>query len=45
VFTTIVQERLGALMVGIGPVFLAKRALLASLAIRHAIPTMFDRRE
>ena len=45
VFTTIVQERIGALMVGIDPVFLAKRALLASLAIRHAIPTMFDRRE
>src|ERR1700730_6543427 len=38
--TTIGQETLGALMCGIDPVFLAKRALLASLAIRHAIPTM-----
>jgi putative ABC transport system substrate-binding protein len=45
IFATIVQERIGALLVGVDPGFLAKRALLASLAIRHAIPTMFDRRE
>jgi putative ABC transport system substrate-binding protein len=45
VFTTIIQQRIGGLLVGVDNMFLAKRALLATLAVRHAVPTMFDRRD
>jgi putative tryptophan/tyrosine transport system substrate-binding protein len=45
VFTTMIQQRTGGLLVGVDNVFLAKRALLATLAVRHAVPTMFDRRD
>jgi putative ABC transport system substrate-binding protein len=45
VFTTVVQQQFGGLLVGVDGFFLGKRALLASLAVRHAIPTMFDRRD
>ena len=37
------QRRVGGLLVGVG--FQNSRGLLSALAIRHAIPTMFDRRE
>jgi putative ABC transport system substrate-binding protein len=45
VFPTIVQQRSGGLLVGVDNLFLARRALLATLAVRHGIPTMFDRRD
>jgi putative ABC transport system substrate-binding protein len=44
VFASMVQQRIGGLLVGVDNMFHAKRALIAALAVRHAIPTMFDRR-
>jgi putative ABC transport system substrate-binding protein len=44
-FATIVQQRIGALMVG-GDAFLTTRAdQLVALAERHAVPTIYSRRE
>jgi putative tryptophan/tyrosine transport system substrate-binding protein len=44
-FATLVQERVGALLVGFDPLFVASSEQLISLAARHRIPMMFNRRE
>jgi putative ABC transport system substrate-binding protein len=45
-FMAIVQQRVGALLVGIdGNFLLGHRGQIAKLALRHSIPTMYDRRE
>ena len=44
-FASIAAQRIAGLLVGVDPFFLSKRAPLAALAIRHAVPTMFDRRD
>jgi putative ABC transport system substrate-binding protein len=45
-FMAIVQQRVGALLVGVdGNFLLGHRDQIAKLALRHAIPTMYDRRE
>jgi putative tryptophan/tyrosine transport system substrate-binding protein len=43
VFATISQERIGALLVGVEPFFWARSEELAALAVRHAVPALFDR--
>jgi putative ABC transport system substrate-binding protein len=43
IFATMTQRQVGGMLVGVG--FQNSRGLLSALAIRHAIPTMFDRRE
>ena len=43
IFANMMQRRVGGLLIGVG--FQNSRGLLSALAIRHAIPTMFDRRE
>jgi putative ABC transport system substrate-binding protein len=40
-----VDQRIGALMVGRDGLFLSRRASIAALAIRHAIPAIFPWRE
>jgi ABC-type uncharacterized transport system substrate-binding protein len=44
-FTKVLQQRVGALMVGTDPFLLGQRDQLAALAARHAIPTMYFLRE
>jgi putative ABC transport system substrate-binding protein len=44
-FAAMVQSRVGALLVNIDPVFIAQRELIATLAARHTIPAIYDRRE
>jgi ABC-type uncharacterized transport system substrate-binding protein len=44
-FATLVQERVGALLVGFDPLFVASSEQLISLAAHHRIPMMFNRRE
>jgi putative tryptophan/tyrosine transport system substrate-binding protein len=44
-FTNLVQQNVGALMVGTDPFLLGQRDQLAGLAARHAIPTMYFLRE
>ena len=44
-FTTIVQQRTDALIVGTDPFLLGQRDQLVRLAARHAIPTMYFLRE
>ncbi len=44
-FATLVQQRVGGLLVMNAPVFFTNRERLAALAARHAIPTIYDRRE
>ena len=43
--TKLVQQRVGGLLVMNAPVFFSGRERLAALAARHAIPTIYDRRE
>jgi ABC-type uncharacterized transport system substrate-binding protein len=45
VFATLVQERIGALILGIDPVFNARRNQLVVLAAHFAIPTIYYLRE
>src|SRR5262249_11695849 len=45
VFATMAQSRAGALGVGSDPFFLSRRDLIAELATRHAMPTIFYLRE
>src|SRR5262245_1262044 len=40
-FTTLVQKKVDALMVSPGPLFYARRAQIAALATRHAIPVIY----
>ncbi len=42
VFATIMQERIGALLVGVEPSFWGQREKLTALAARHAIPTLYE---
>jgi putative ABC transport system substrate-binding protein len=42
-FATISQERIGALLFGVDPFFMARAPELVALAARHAVPALFDR--
>jgi putative ABC transport system substrate-binding protein len=44
-FTTIVQRRVGALLVGIDPFFRNRPELLVTLASRYAVPALYERRD
>jgi putative ABC transport system substrate-binding protein len=44
-FTTLVQSRAGALLVGADPLFVGRRAQLSTLAALHAIPVIYANRE
>src|SRR5205814_4218356 len=44
-FTTLVQRRTAALVVGTGPFFVTRMDRIVTLAARHAVPTMYFRRE
>jgi putative ABC transport system substrate-binding protein len=44
-FASIVEQRLGALLVSPDPFFIAQRDQLIALALRHAIPSGYHRRE
>jgi putative ABC transport system substrate-binding protein len=43
IFSTISQERIGALLVGVESFFWAARVELTALAAQHAIPALYDR--
>jgi putative ABC transport system substrate-binding protein len=44
-FATLVQRRVGGLMVGVDGLFVDRRDQVFALAARHSIPAMYDRRE
>ena len=44
-FATMVQMRAGALVIGTDPFFTARSEQLAALALRHAVPTIYQYRE
>jgi len=45
IFTTLVQQRVGALAVNSNPLFMIGRERLVALAARHAVPTIYYARE
>src|SRR5262245_19201905 len=44
-FAKVVQAGAGGLLIGSGPFFLSQRRQLVAVAGRHALPTMYNRRE
>ena len=44
-FATLVQQQVGALLVGADPFFAASSQQLATLAARHRVPAIYNRRE
>jgi putative tryptophan/tyrosine transport system substrate-binding protein len=44
-FTTLIRLRAGALVIGSDPFFNSRSEQLATLAVRHAIPTIYQYRE
>jgi putative tryptophan/tyrosine transport system substrate-binding protein len=44
-FASLVQQRAGGLVIGPGPLFFGQSEQLAALALRHAVPTIFQFRE
>jgi putative tryptophan/tyrosine transport system substrate-binding protein len=44
-YASIVQDRIGALVIGADPFFFVQRDQLVALSIRHAVPTMYFFRE
>jgi ABC-type uncharacterized transport system substrate-binding protein len=44
-FATLVQQQIGALLVGSDPLFVSRRDQLAAVAARHAVPTIYESRE
>jgi putative ABC transport system substrate-binding protein len=44
-FATLVRNKTGALVVGADPFFFSRRAQLATMATRHAIPAVYTVRE
>jgi putative ABC transport system substrate-binding protein len=44
-FATLVQQRVGALILAISPLFLTQADKLVALAARHTVPVMYFRRE
>jgi putative tryptophan/tyrosine transport system substrate-binding protein len=45
IFATLVQQRVGALVVNSNPLFMIGREQLVALAARHAVPTIYYARE
>jgi putative tryptophan/tyrosine transport system substrate-binding protein len=45
VFATLVQLRVGALVIGSDPFFTSRSEQLAALTVRHAVPTVYEFRE
>ena len=45
VFATLTQLRAGALVIGVDVLFVSRNELLAALALRHAVPAIFQDRE
>jgi putative tryptophan/tyrosine transport system substrate-binding protein len=44
-FATLVQKRVDALLIGADPFFYGRRLQLATLALRHALPTVYNSRD
>ncbi len=44
-FTSVIEQRIGALLVSSNPLFNSRREQLAALAMRHSLPAIFEWRE